>query len=69
MLGFKTVDMKTDGNHTIYQKTIYLLQNYGVSLGYGFEWRVRGPYSPQLHSDLEALHYIIHPEEKYARTE
>lgn len=30
------------------QKIVYLLQASNMSLGYGFNWYVRGPYSPDL---------------------
>lgn len=30
------------------QKTIYLLQSYGLKLGYGFSWYKYGPYSQDL---------------------
>ena len=33
------------------QKLICLAQNAGLQLGYGFNWYVRGPYSPSLTSD------------------
>ncbi|MCK4796741.1 MAG: hypothetical protein KAT05_05125 [Spirochaetes bacterium] len=39
-------------NRLKYQKIIYLLQASGLSLGYGFNWYVRGPYSPILTNDL-----------------
>jgi uncharacterized protein YwgA len=32
----------------ILQKTVYLLQAFGLFLGYGFSWYIRGPYSPLL---------------------
>lgn len=32
----------------IFQKTIYLLQAFGLYLGYKFSWYIRGPYSPDL---------------------
>lgn len=32
----------------IFQKTIYLLQAFGLYLGYKFSWYIRGPYSPTL---------------------
>lgn len=32
----------------ILQKTIYLLQAFGLHLGYFFNFYIRGPYSPQL---------------------
>ena len=60
MLGFETVDLNVPWNSLRYQKTIYLLQNYGVSLGSGYEWYVRGPYSTELAYDLEQLHFLIH---------
>lgn len=33
------------------QKTIYLLQSYGLNLGYGFSWYKYGPYSQDLVQD------------------
>ena len=39
----------------IFQKTIYLLQAYGLYLGYEFNWYLRGPYSPDLAYDGFAL--------------
>ena len=41
-------DMKDFSNRIKYQKIIYLLQASGVSLGYGFNWYIRGPYSSPL---------------------
>lgn len=32
----------------IFQKTIYLLQAFGLYFGYRFSWYIRGPYSPAL---------------------
>ncbi|MCK5676845.1 MAG: hypothetical protein KAH72_00010 [Flavobacteriaceae bacterium] len=34
------------------QKIVYLLQASGLSLGYGYNWYVRGPYSPDLTKTL-----------------
>ena len=31
-----------------FQKTIYLLQAFGIDLGYEFIWYLHGPYSPEL---------------------
>lgn len=31
-----------------FQKTIYLIQAFGIDLGYEFNWYVHGPYSPKL---------------------
>lgn len=35
----------------IIQKTVYLLQAFGIYLGYQFHWYLRGPYSPRLTKD------------------
>ena len=48
MLDFSSLDPTTFANRLIYQKTIYLLQFSGISLGYRFNWYIRGPYSPEL---------------------
>lgn len=37
------------------QKTIYLLQAFGVYLGYDFSWYLRGPYCPSLTINAFAL--------------
>ena len=41
-------NMNDFSNRIKYQKIIYLLQASGVSLGYGFNWYIRGPYSSPL---------------------
>lgn len=33
------------------QKTVYLLQAFGLHLGYNFSWYLYGPYSPDLTKD------------------
>ena len=33
------------------QKTVYLLQTFGIYLGYNFTWYLYGPYSPALTRD------------------
>ncbi len=38
-------------NRIIFQKTIYLLQELGLNIGYKFNWYIYGPYSSQLASD------------------
>ncbi len=35
----------------IFQKTIYLLQSFGIYLGYHFSWYIHGPYSTTLAKD------------------
>ena len=37
------------------QKVIYLLQSFGVKLGYGFGWYKYGPYSQDLVSDAYSV--------------
>jgi len=48
-------DMENFDERLRLQKIVYLLWAYGISLGYGFNWYVRGPYSPKLASDGYAL--------------
>jgi len=48
LLGFDNIDMDDFDNRLKYQKLIYLIQNQGIRLGYGYSWYVRGPYSPAL---------------------
>lgn len=43
---------KSDFNHRlILQKTIYLMQEFGLNIGYFYSWYIRGPYSPALTRD------------------
>jgi uncharacterized protein YwgA len=53
------------------QKTIYLLQAFGLYLGYLFTWYIRGPYSPNLTRDAYGLTemYPYIPEVKFADSE
>ncbi len=44
-------NLQTFGDRLILQKTVYLLQAFGIYLGYQFNWYLRGPYSPQLTKD------------------
>lgn len=39
----------------VFQKKVYLMQLFGVDLGYRFEWYLRGPYC----SDLTAMGFEI----------
>jgi len=52
LLGIENIDMTDFDNRLKYQKLIFLVQNSGLSLGYGYNWYVRGPYSPPLTQDL-----------------
>lgn len=51
-LGFPGINMVDFQDRLRYQKIVYLMQNFGLSLGYGYSWYVRGPYSPDLTKDL-----------------
>jgi len=37
------------------QKIAYLAQEYGIDLGYTFEWYIRGPYCKQVSIDAHAI--------------
>ena len=50
--------LETIDDRILLQKKIYLAQDIGVPLGYGFSWYIHGPYSP----DLTAVAYQIIPE-------
>lgn len=47
--------VKSFDQRLILQKSIHLLQEGGVQLGYHFRWYLRGPYSPRLTEDVFAL--------------
>ena len=52
-------DMSTfDGRLTL-QKTIYLLQTFGIYVGYDFTWYIRGPYCSKLASNGFALQEVF----------
>ncbi len=48
VLGLGKPNMSEFDTRIQYQKIIYLLQSSGISLGYGFNWYVKGPYSSPL---------------------
>ncbi len=50
--------MSTFNGRLTLQKTIYLLQAFGVYIGYDFSWYLRGPYSSRLARDGFALQDI-----------
>lgn len=39
----------------ILQKTVYLMEQFGLNIGYYFSWYLRGPYSPSLARDMYAM--------------
>ena len=41
------------------QKTIQLLQSFGIDLGYRYNWYLRGPYCPELAKDGFKLDGVI----------
>lgn len=45
-------DMRQFANRLKLQKAIYLIQLFGIDLGYRFSWYLRGPYSTDLTKDL-----------------
>ena len=53
----KEFGLKRDsfGERLRLQKTVYLLQAFGMQLGYGFGWYKYGPYSQDLVSDAYAV--------------
>jgi uncharacterized protein YwgA len=47
--------LQTFRDRLVVQKTVYLLQAFGIYLGYQFRWYLRGPYSPQLTRDAFSI--------------
>jgi len=45
-------DVSEFDSRLILQKIVYLIEEAGIKLGYGFNWYLRGPYSPVLTRDL-----------------
>jgi len=53
---FEPSQFQADFNaRLILQKTIYLLEQFGLNIGYSFSWYLRGPYSPSLARDAYEL--------------
>ncbi|SDG20699.1 hypothetical protein SAMN04488589_2411 [Methanolobus vulcani] len=55
IIGLGKPDMSDFDNRLQYQKVIYLLQASGLSLGYGYNWYLKGPYSSPLAHTLFAI--------------
>ncbi len=66
MLKFPSIDTDTFKNRLIYQKVIYLVQFSGISLGYRFNWYIRGPYAPDL---TDAIYDIRESASLYSASE
>ena len=51
-------DMSTFNGRLILQKTVYLMQSFGIYVGYDFSWYLRGPYSTKLARNGFALQEV-----------
>ncbi len=51
-------DISAFKGRLILQKTVYLLQSFGLNLEYKFSWYIHGPYSPDLTRDAFKLQPI-----------
>jgi uncharacterized protein YwgA len=54
----KCGSLETINDRILLQKKIFLAQDIGLPLGYGYSWYIHGPYS----TDLTAVAYQIIPE-------
>lgn len=54
----KCYSLETLNDRILLQKKVYLAQDIGLPLGYGYSWYIHGPYS----TDLTAVAYQIIPE-------
>lgn len=52
---FGGLNIKKFTERLVLQKRIYLLQLFGIDLGYRYNWYIRGPYSPSLADDAFEL--------------
>lgn len=52
-------DMSTFNGRLIFQKTMQLLQSFGLDFGYHYSWYLRGPYCPSLAKDGFELKEVI----------
>lgn len=53
------LDLDDFDKRLILQKSIYLLQEAGVKLGYSYSWYLKGPYSSDLTSDAFDMKDIV----------
>ncbi|MDE1818300.1 MAG: hypothetical protein KGI19_06830 [Thaumarchaeota archaeon] len=51
----KTISMDKFEDKLEVQKIAYIAQEYGINLGYPFEWYLRGPYCKQVSEDAHAI--------------
>lgn len=54
----KCSSLETINDRILLQKKIFLAQDIGLPLGYGYSWYIHGPYS----TDLTAVAYQVIPE-------
>ena len=54
-LGIGRPNMNEFRDRMRYQQIVYLLQNSGLSLGYGFKWYMNNPYCSELSGVLYAI--------------
>lgn len=52
-------DMDTFDGRLRFQKTVQVLQSFGIDLGYYYNWYLRGPYCPDLAKDGFRLKDVI----------
>jgi len=67
---FRDFSIETFEDRLILQKRIYLIQAFGLYLGYNFSWYIHGPYSPDLTRDaykLDAIYELV-PELKFEKS-
>lgn len=64
-------DVSTFEGRLVLQKTVYLLQSFGLYFGYKFSWYVHGPYSPELTKEAFKLApvYKMVPPAKFAKSQ
>src|SRR5208337_4878465 len=56
LLGLGKPDMDEFKIRIKYQKIVYLLQAYGLPVGYGFGWYLKSPYSSELAHALYSIY-------------
>ncbi|CAG0988676.1 MAG: hypothetical protein MPEBLZ_00162 [Candidatus Methanoperedens nitroreducens] len=64
VIGLGKPNMSQFDRRIQYQKIIYLLQSSGISLGYGFNWYIKGPYSSPLAHVLYEIDDAVYEENK-----
>lgn len=64
VIGLGKPNMSEFDRRIQYQKIIYLLQSSGISLGYGFNWYIKGPYSSPLAHVLYEIDDAAYEENK-----